>query len=119
MTSTASGAGVTLIIIALLPVFAAMITTGDFGLLTGNTLWITLGVAFAVGVAAGITVLSSGLSGESIAMAFVLAFGTSLYIAFVSVTITDLANIPYGGGAIISGLSVLCYVLGLFFLLRA
>lgn len=118
MAHSASGAGVSLLVMAMVPVLASMVVTGNFGLITGANLWITLGVAFAVGVAAGITVFSSGLSDMSIFFAFILAFGTTLYGLFVSVTIVSMSLIPYNGGAIIGGFSLLFYALGLFFLVH-
>jgi len=118
MAHSASGLGASLLIIAIVPIMAAMVITGNFGLLTGANLWYTLGLAFAVGVGAGITVLGSGLSSESIVLAFTLAFGTTLYGLFVGVTIADIPAIPYNGGAIISGFSLLFYVVGMFLIVH-
>jgi hypothetical protein len=108
--------GVGFLILSLLPSIAAMFTTGDFGLLIGVNIWVSLGVAFAVGVGAGVTVLSSGLSGESIMLAFILAFSATLFAILSWNVLAVMNDLPYGIPAIITGFSAFFFALGVFFL---
>src|ERR1017187_6345191 len=118
MANTASGLGATLLIIAMVPIIASMVVTGDFSLLTGANIWYTLGLAFGIGLAAAVTAIGSGLNTEGTILVFALTFGTTLYALFVGVTIANMSAIPYNGGAIISGFSLLFYAVGLFFLVH-
>lgn len=109
--------GPTLLFFGLIPIFAVMIITGDFTALTGSNLWIELGVAIALGLVAAITAVGSGLNTYGTFLTFVLTFTTTLYVSFVISTASITSAIPYGIGLIIDGVSVFCYVLGIFFIL--
>jgi hypothetical protein len=106
--------GIILIICAMVPVFAAMIIAGDFRVLEGSNLWVTLGVAFTVGLAAAITAIGSGLNTFGTMLTFILSFATALYVLFIGVTIAPMLQIPYSGGAIIDGISLFLYAIGVF-----
>jgi hypothetical protein len=108
--------GPAFLLLSFAPIFAVIFMTGDFSSITGANLWISLSAAFVVGVAAGITVLSSGLSGVSIMMAFILAFSTTLYAIFTLSVLGILSGLPYTFGAIIEGFSAFFFVLGIFFI---
>jgi hypothetical protein len=108
--------GALFLILAFVPVIAVMFMTGDFTPFLGANLWFSLGLSFAVGVGAGVTVLSSGLSGASIMLAFVLGFSTTLYVVVTTNALTAIADMPYDFAAILGGFSVFFFVLGVFFI---
>lgn len=113
----ASSIGAILIALGLIPFFATMFVLNDFSLIMGDTLWIALGVAIALGLLAAITAIGSGLNTTGTFITFVLSFGTAIYVSLVILTIPIFGEIPYNWGYVLQAFCTCCYVFGLFFLI--
>jgi hypothetical protein len=111
--------GAFLLFCGLVPMFSVMIVTQSFGILTGAGLWIALGIAIGLGLIAAITAIGSGLNTFGTFLTFVLAFATSIYVIFMVSVAGLISGIPYNGAAIIDGISVFCYVMGLFLIISS
>lgn len=105
--------GAFLMFVGFVPVFAAMIVTADFSVLTGNTFWVSLGVAIGLGLAAAVTAVGSGLNAFGTMLTFVLSFATTLYVALIAVNFSTLSAMPYY--SVLLSFCSFCYVLGIFF----
>jgi hypothetical protein len=111
--------GMYLIFLGVIPVFAAMVASNNFGTLTGADLWTSLAVALAIGAVAAITAVGSGLNTYGTFLAFTASFATVLYLTFVAAAVSLFSSIPYGLGAILGGFSLFCYVVGLYAVLTS
>ena len=120
------GIGPFLMLIGISTVFASMLLTGTYGIipggsgwdiLSGANLWISFGVAIALGLVAAITAVGSGLNTYGTSLTFIITFATTLYVLFMLSTANILNGIPYGFNYAIDGMAAFCYVVGLFFLI--
>ena len=120
------GIGPFLMFLGLSPVLAGMILTGTYGIipdgagfdiLTGANLWVSFGVAIALGLIAAITAVGSGLNTYGTSLTFIITFATTLYMLFMVSSANLLNGIPYGFNFAIDGGAAFCYVVGLFFLI--
>ena len=73
------GLGVTLILMAFIPIFSVAIYENSVSPIVSEAIWATLGVAIGIGALAAFNFLGSGLNSAGTAITFVLAEAITFY----------------------------------------